>query len=149
MNLLGQLQRSLEHGFARLHFGHRRRVRLYLQMSSLLNAGLSASEALDLCWEVASCEGSRPGEPDAIVFADIRNGVHNGLGLGKALRKWVPAEDSAAIEAFEDSEDLPGRLEAYCDCLKRKGKMRNAIVEGLLPGVSARSGLRHAGLFRH
>ena len=116
---------------ARAQINLQARLALYRELIALMRAGLSKNEALDTIWLVASNEGSKPGEPKAIMLADVQSGLKNGLGLGRAMRNWVPAEDAMVVEAVEASDRFPEYLEKFCDAMKRKAEIRAAIASGL------------------
>ena len=125
------LLREATHRFARAQITFQARLALYREIIALMRAGLSKNEALNTIWKVASNEGRRPGEPKAIMLADVLTGLKNGLGLGRALQKWVPAEDAMVVEAIESSDRFPEYLDKFCGALKRRAGIRAAIAGGL------------------
>ena len=120
---------------ARLQFDAGRRLRLYREFAGLLKSGLSRGEALEILWRISSRDGARASEPAAIVLADARNGVRNGLSLADSLKSWIPREDYMLILAIEDSGEFADHLETWCDTLaSRAGIRANAAGSLVYPG---------------
>ena len=123
--------REMRNRFARSQINFQSRLALYRELIALMRAGLSKNEALNTILRVASNEGEKPGDPKAIMLADVQSGLKNGLGLGRAMQKWVPAEDAMVVEALESSDRFPEYLEKFCGALKRRAEIRAAIAGGL------------------
>lgn len=122
--------------FARLQFDARRRLRLYREYTGLLKSGLSRSEALDILWKIASRDGQRPLESIAIILADARNGIRNGLSLAESLRSWIPREDYMLIKAIDGSDRFADYLEAWCQTIEARIKSQtNAIGSLFYPAL--------------
>lgn len=122
---------SFEKWFARRQFFQEKRITLYQQLVSLTRTGLSKPEAIYMAWVVASDEGAKPKEFDAIIMADVITKMQNGLTIGQALRRWIPREDVMVLEAIESSEDFSTNLEEYVLMMLKKNKIRNTILSGL------------------
>ncbi|MCY3878956.1 MAG: type II secretion system F family protein [Rhodobacteraceae bacterium] len=117
--------------FARAQFNARRRGRLYREFASLQRSGMHRGEALDLMWQVASHDGGRPSEPVAIILADARNGIRNGLSLAQSFKFWIPKDDFMLIGAIEDHDAFADYLEAWCDLISERQGVRGDAVAAL------------------
>lgn len=122
---------SFEKRYARLQFGYKERKTLYNQLMSLIGTGMAVDDALKMSWDVASFEGTKPKELNAIILAEIIRSKQNGETLARSLKPWVPAEDVMVFEAIENSEDFSGNLRDYMDMLERKKKIKGTILGGL------------------
>ncbi|MCY4196173.1 MAG: type II secretion system F family protein [Rhodobacteraceae bacterium] len=124
---------SLEVGriWARLQFNSDRRLRLYREFAGLLKSGFSRGKALEILWRIASRDGARLSEPVAIVLADARNGVRNGLSLADSFVSWIPREDYMLIKAIEDGDEFAHHLEDWCTTLESRSGLRANAVSSL------------------
>lgn len=122
---------ALEKKLAKLSFGYKQRRELYSQLISLLATGMAKTDAIQMSWDVASREGTKPGETTAIVLHDIIQSMKNGYSLGQALKPWVPQEDVMVFEAIENSNDFVANLKDYLVMMEKKKKIKGAIVGGL------------------
>ena len=121
--------------FARLQFDSRRRQRLYRELVGLLRSGMSRGEALEVLWRIASRDGKRGSDPAAIVLADARNGVRNGLSLASSLKGWIPREDFMLMRTIEDIDGFADHLESWCCTLEdRAGSRADAVAALAYPG---------------
>ena len=69
---------SFETRYARLQFGYKERKTLYNQLMSLIGTGMAVDDALKMSWDVASFEGTKPKELNAIILAEIIRSKQNG-----------------------------------------------------------------------
>lgn len=123
---------SIELKLAKLSFGHKQRTDFYNQLISLLDTGMSQTDAIQMCWAVASLEGKKPKETLAIVLQDIIQRKKNGGSLGQAIKPWVPTEDVMVFEAIENSDDFVANLRTYMVMLEKKKKIKATIVGGII-----------------
>jgi type II secretory pathway component PulF len=117
--------------FALIQFGFRARVKFYKEFAALLRAGMAKSEAIALLATVASDEGRRTGEPDALILGEVLRAMRNGQSFGEAIRPFVPPDDRMILEAIENSDDFPGQLDAYCATMRKKRQIVGTILSGL------------------
>lgn len=122
---------GFEKWFAKLQFGFKERKALYNQLMAQIETGMAVTEALQMSWDVASYEGAKPKELNAIILVEVIREMKNGEPLSHALRPWVPAEDVMVFEAIENSEDFAGNLRDYLDMLERKKKIKGTILGGM------------------
>ena len=121
--------------FARLQFDSRRRQKLYRELAGLLQSGMSRGETLEVLWRIASRDGKRGSDPVAIVLADARNGVKNGLSLANSFKSWIPREDFMLISTIEDIDGFADHLESWCSTLEeRAGSRADAVAALAYPG---------------
>ena len=121
--------------FARLQLDSRRRQRLYRELAGLLQSGMSRGEALEVLWLIASRDGKKPSDPAAVVLADARNGVRNGLSLANSFKSWIPREDYMLISTIEDLDGFSDHLESWCATLEeRAGTRADAVAALAYPG---------------
>ncbi|MGA1210430.1 MAG: hypothetical protein ACO3U4_12490, partial [Gemmobacter sp.] len=92
-----------EIAFALIQFGFRARVKFYKEFAALLRAGMAKTEAIALLATVASDEGRRTGEPDALILGEVLRAMRNGQSFGEAIRPFVPPDDRMILEAIENS----------------------------------------------
>lgn len=120
-----------EFRYARLQFFMGKRLDFYRQMVSLLRAGVSKVDAVELIWRVESFDGRKPKEALAILMAECLYHMRNGDGFGRALRHVVPRDDVMIIDAMESADDFASLLEGYCVMLEKKKRIRWEIFGGL------------------
>ena len=123
--------RAATSAFARMQIGARRRRRFYREVAGLLRAGFSRNESIEFLWLIHSREGTRNSEPMALMLADVRARVKNGLEFGKALRKWIPREDYMVIGAIEGSDRFAEHLEALSASIGKQSDLRKTLLESL------------------
>ncbi|MFG6083445.1 type II secretion system F family protein [Paracoccus litorisediminis] len=122
---------SFELKLARLQFGYKQRVELYNQLIALLSTGMQLVDALQMAWDVASLEGKKPKEMNAIVLDNIIRKKQDGASFAQSIKPWVPAEDVMVMEAIENTTDMPSNLRDYLELLERKKKIKGTIVGGV------------------
>lgn len=125
------MMRSINHGFARLQFDTRKRRSFYRELAALMRSGYSRNESVEFMWRIHSHEGTRIGEPMAIILADIRAGVRNGLEFGRTLRKWIPRGDYMVVGAIEGSDRLAEHLEGLAVSIGKQAGLRKTLFEAL------------------
>lgn len=123
---------SLELKLAKMSFSYKQRTDFYNQLISLLDTGMSQTDAIQMCWDVASLEGKKPKETLAIVLQDIIQRKKDGHSLGQAIKPWVPGEDVMVFEAIENSDDFVSNLRDYMIMLEKKKKIKATIVGGVI-----------------
>jgi len=123
---------KMERKFAKLQFGYQQRVDLYNQLISLLATGMNTTDALRMAYDVASHEGKKPKELDAIILSEVILAMKNGDSLAKALSPWVPKEEVMSIGAFLNSDDFIGNLRSYLETQEKKRKIKSTIISGMI-----------------
>lgn len=117
-------------------FSAKKRIAFYKGLAALMRNGLSAVEAADMMYRVASDEGRDSGTLEAIVMRDFLAGLKNGLGIGVALRRYVPPEDIVTLEVIRTSDNFPDQLDTYCAVLEKRGQMRATMITGMLKPIA-------------
>lgn len=122
---------GFERSMARTFFGYKQRTELYNQLIALLSTGMPLVDALQMAWDVASLEGKKPKEMNAIVLNEVILAKQNGASLAKALKPWVPKEDVMVMEAIENTTDMSGNLKDYLELIEKKKKIKATIIGGV------------------
>lgn len=121
----------MKKALARFEFTQKERTAFYNQIIALRETGMPMVQVLEMCWDVASEEGRKPGEGQAIITADMIRKMKNGDSLAEAISEWVPAEDVMIFEAIQDSRHFSKNLRDYMEISEKKRKIRWIIIAGL------------------
>jgi len=132
---------AFEKKFAKMQFGFSKRLKFYQQLAALTRTGMPKTDALNMIYIVASREGTKKNEAQAVVTADIIAGMNNGEGFGQSIRPWVPIDDVMVLEAIENSDDFPAFVDEYCEMLEGKKKIMSTIKGGLAYPVALLSSI--------
>ncbi len=142
---------SFDKFVVRLQFGSGARIEFYEAMTLLMENGVLLNDALKEMYRVASDEGRKPKNPQAIVFYDCMMGVAEGRPLSKVLAAWVSPEECSLIAAGEksgrlvDDKDGPGAFSQAIKVITAKRQIMAAIamaVLGRLPGFGRGADLK-------
>lgn len=122
---------SLEKRIAKVQFTYSARKEYYNQLISLLDAGVSRVDALEMMWSIASLEGKKPKEGLPIVIADVLKSIRSGETFGNAMRPWIPQDEMTALEAIEGSSDFSGNLREFLFLSEKQKAIKGKIIGGL------------------
>ncbi|MEW5424611.1 type II secretion system F family protein [Amorphus sp. 3PC139-8] len=123
--------KGITYHFARIQFGFEKRLGFYQELAGLLRANLSKRAAIDNLYLVNSEEGKKKGEALAVIMWDVALSMRDGAELATAMRRWIPRDELMVIEATENSDDFPGQLDAFCETMRAKARIKGAIIGGL------------------
>lgn len=120
-------------------FRGQRRVYAYRWLAGTLRRRghrMGLPESLQLLWQHASEDGTRPGRPSAQAFAAWKDGLAEGEQLGDAMARWVPDSHVMLIKAGERAQRTAESLE-MCAWLEEsiltiRGKMYGALTSPLV-----------------
>lgn len=119
----------------KLDFDQRKREEFYHRMIALRDTGMPIEEILEQCLRVASEDGLKPKNNEAILLRDVLDKKLNGASLAEALSDWLPAEDVMIFEAVQDSRRFSDSLKDYLTISEKKRKIRRTIVVGMIMPV--------------
>lgn len=125
---------SFDKFVVRLQFGSGARIEFYEAMTLLMENGVLLNDALKEMYRVASDEGRKPKNAQAIVFYDCMMGVAEGRPLSKVLAAWVSPEECSLIAAGEksgrlvDDKDGPGAFSQAIKVITAKRQIMAAIA---------------------
>ncbi len=106
------------------------RVRVYRKLASLGRSGVPLSRGLDSLWRIASNQGKDKTEPLAVMLADWRDKIDEGLEFGDAVADWLPAQEILLIKSAS-KERIDIALETTADVVESSRQIRGAILGGL------------------
>src|SRR4051794_19036280 len=101
--------------WAKTQFGASARLHLYRKIAKMLSNGLPLLKILDELYDRASFQGTKTGEPLAIILNDCRRMVQNGRTLSEGLDWWAPKTEQMIIMAGEQAGRLESTLIAVVD----------------------------------
>lgn len=122
---------GFERWFAKVQFGAKKRQEFYEQLIALVRAGMSRRQAIETAWVIASKDGKKPKEGVAMILADVKRRLENGLTFGEAMEPWAPADDVMVLNAIESSPDFATSLENYLNLDKRRRAMLGKVMGGM------------------
>jgi type II secretory pathway component PulF len=117
--------------WAKTQFTDTARVRLYRKVAKMLSNGLPLLKILEVLRERASHNGSKPGEPLAIVLDDCRRVVQNGRTLADGLEGWAPKTERMILLAGAQSGHMETALLAVIDVVQAQRKIKSVIFGGI------------------
>lgn len=122
---------GFERWFAKVQFGGKKRQEFYEQLIALVRAGMSRRQAIETAWVIASKDGKKPKEGVAMILADVKRRLENGLTFGEAMEPWAPPDDVMVLNAIESSPDFASSLENYLNLDKRRRAMVGKVIGGM------------------
>ena len=127
----GDLAAIFQQRLVRMQFDAVRRRSFYRSISSLMRAGRSPSEALEIAWRIATNNGRNGRGSFAIILGHLCSSMRNGLDFGQALKPWIPADEHMRLTAFEGGEGLPTTLESLCGDIDKRHRLRRSAINAL------------------
>ncbi len=118
----------------RLNFGAGARVEFYEALSLLIENNVLLNDALKEMYKIASEDGRKPKNPQAIILYDCMMGVAEGRPLSKVLSAWVGHEECSLIAAGEksgrliDDDNGPGAFSQAIKVITAKRHIMGAIA---------------------
>lgn len=122
---------DLERAFIRLQFGAKARMRVYRKLVRFLNNSMSLPQALDIMYQHASEDFTKPKATVAIVLDHWRREVRNGKPFGRAIQGWVPESDRLVIEGGDGHGKLAVAIEKAILIAESGGKIKMSLIGGL------------------
>jgi type II secretory pathway component PulF len=123
---------QFERTWAKLFFTEGKRLSIYRRISSLIRNGTNVDDTIAYLYKRASKNGTKPGEPDAVIFNDWLGKIRNGKPFSTAIADWSPSSERMIIAAGEKSGMLPDTLSAVCDVVESNKRMKKAVLTSLI-----------------
>jgi len=122
---------DLEKSFIRLQFGPKARMRVYRKLVRFLSNSMSLSQALDIMYQHASEDFTKPKATLAIVLDHWRREVRNGKPFGRAIQGWVPEADRLVIEGGDGHGKLAVAIEKAILIAESSSRIKMSLIGGL------------------
>ncbi|MDR0967321.1 MAG: type II secretion system F family protein [Rickettsiales bacterium] len=112
-------------------FDSAKRMNFYRKLASMLRNNFTLMDAMERIYSTESRGGSTPGEPFAIVIADVQDKLEQGYSFPDAMRDWTPANEVLMLAVGDVS-----KLSDALDNVVRVGvgieKIKKAMSDALL-----------------
>lgn len=132
---LRSLWTAFDEVVTKVQFGGAERTELYRSLALLLDNNVQISDALHELYLAYSDDEKRPGEPLAVVTKECHQAYANGRKLHEALKRWVPHQEAALLEAGETTGSLSNALRDAIMAITYNQRIKSALlVATLYPG---------------
>lgn len=108
------------------------RIDFYEGLQSLVENGLSVSDALKELYTVWSFDSTKTDEPLAIVAHDLIIQLSNGKLLSRALSSWVPYEEASLLAAGEQAGTLVATFDDVIRVIQAKQQIFGAVASAVV-----------------
>lgn len=125
---LDDLAASASLKFTRMQFGAKRRIRLYTQLSMMLENRIMLIDALREMYLVASHDGRKPNNCEATVINSCYTSVSEGNSLSEGLRPWTNAYEAAVISSGERAGDVRGAFGDAIAMIEARQRIKQAVM---------------------
>ena len=132
---MDQKLNPLKKAYIKGDFDQKKREEFYHRMIALRDTGMPIEEILEQCLRVASEDGLKPKNKEAIILRDVLDKKLNGATLAEALSDWIPTEDVMIFEAVQDSRRFSESLLDYLHVSEKKRKIKRTIIAGMIMPV--------------